>query len=136
MLLVLLAVLAAPRVTLDAIDARGCGAVSVNGQRVAGAAPGLCVKQALWTPLEGGLVALLVAAPHRFEPRVRHRVFLYRLDGARLVPRFLGSGFRELEVEKLVPLDDALGLSVTGAQGTATLRCRFTGFPLTCQEEP
>lgn len=130
----LLVVLAAPSVALGPVDARGCGPVLVDKKRVAGAAPGLCVKQALWTPLEGGLVALLVEAPHRFDPRVRLRVFVYRLAGASLAPRFLGSGFASREVERLVPLDDALGVVVRDGERSLTLRCRFDGFPLSCQE--
>lgn len=114
MLALLLAVLPAPVVTLEARGAEGCGIVRVNGARVSGAAPGLCVKQAVWTSLEGGLVALLVEAPHRFDARRRHRVFVYRLVGQRLEPRFLGSGFSTRTVDRLIPLDGALGVEVSG----------------------
>lgn len=122
-----------PDVAVVQADAQGCGVVLVNRRSVTGAAPGLCVTQAVWTRLEGGLVALLVRAPHRFDARVRPRVFVYRLEGARLVPRFLGSGFRDLEVTRLRAEDDRLVLEVVGAQGPRALRCHFAGFPLLCE---
>ncbi|GMU62156.1 MAG: hypothetical protein AMXMBFR34_39190 [Myxococcaceae bacterium] len=123
-------------VKVDRVDARGCGEVVVAGQAVQGAAPGLCVVQALWAPLEGGVVALLVRAPHRFEEEERLRVFIYRLEGRRLVPRFLGSGFASREVRRLVALDDALGVEVSGDGGVSVLRCSFDGFPLVCRDDP
>jgi hypothetical protein len=122
-----------PEVAVVRADAQGCGEVRVNQRAVTGAAPGLCVVQATWTALEGGLVALLVRAPHRFEAAVRNRVFLYRLEGRRLVPRFLGSGFRDLEVVRLGEGEDRLVLEVEGADGPATLQCRLEGFPLVCE---
>jgi hypothetical protein len=136
MLALLLAALPAPVVTLEARGVDGCGVVKVNGARVTGAAPGLCVKQAVWTSLEGGLVALLVEAPHRFDARPRHRVFLYRLVGRRLEPRFLGSGFRTRSVDRLVPLEGALGVEVSSDAGYETMRCRFLEFPLVCEKAP
>jgi hypothetical protein len=126
---------AIPPVSLGNPDARGCGVIQLGTAPAEAGPVGLCVKQVLWTPLEGGLVAALVEAPHRFEPRPRNRVFLYRLEGRRLVPRFLGSGFDEVQVERLLARDDSLGLAVRGERGERTLACRFSGFPLVCSEE-
>jgi hypothetical protein len=134
-LTVALLVLAAvpPEVDVVRPDARGCGEVRVNGRAVAGAAPGLCVTQAAWTGLEGGLVVLVVRAPHRFEAAVRNRVFVYRLEGRRLVPRFLGSGFRGVEVIRVVPGGDRLRLEVAREDGPTVMQCQFDGFPLVCE---
>ncbi|MEW5743596.1 MAG: hypothetical protein AB1938_32085 [Myxococcota bacterium] len=134
--LLLLTLAASPDVRLENVDSRGCGDVIVDGRRVQGAAPGLCVVQAVWTPLEEGLLALLVRAPHRFDSTERLRVFVYRLVGRRLSPRFLGSGFTGSDVTRLVTLADALGVEVVSDAGVAVLRCVFDGFPLVCQPPP
>lgn len=92
-------------------------------------------------------VVLLVAAPHRFDPAVRTRLFVYRLSGRRLRPRFLGSGFRArtlLGAERLPgPSAAASGqprdsLRVTTATPTGqreSLCCAFARFPLSCEPE-
>lgn len=138
-MLLALVLAAAPVVSLSQPDAGGCGTILVDGAAALGGPVGLCVRQVTWTELSGGLVAALVKAPHRYDARVRNRVFLYRLEGRRLVPRFLGAGFTELEVIRLVPRGDALALEVHGPgddSRTHTLTCRLVRFPLVCSEEP
>lgn len=145
-----------PAILLTAGDAQGCGQVARLGNKglvlLRGAAPGLCVRAAFAARLEPGVrphavnVVLLVAAPHRFDPDVRTRLFVYRLRGRRLVPRFLGSGFRArtlLGAERLPAADPTSGerldgLRVTTATPTGqyeSLRCTFERFPLSCEPE-
>lgn len=145
-----------PAVLLTASDARGCGRVARMGSKglvlLRGAAPGLCVRAAFAARLEPDArpdavnVVLLVAAPHRFDPDVRTRLFVYRLQGRQLVPRFLGSGFRAralLGAERLAAADPTSGegrdrLRVTTATPTGqreSLRCAFERFPLACEPE-
>ncbi len=145
-----------PAVLLTAGDAHGCGRVARMGNQglvlLRGAAPGLCVRAAFAARLEPGArpdavnVVLLVAAPHRFDPDVRTRLFVYRLRGRRLVPRFLGSGFRAralLGAERLPAADAPSGhrldslrvTTVTPAGQHESLRCAFVRFPLSCQAE-
>lgn len=133
---------APPRVTLEA----DCGRVLLHtrtGVRpLQGAAPGLCVREAHLARLEEGAtnVVLKVARPDGRGGPLRDRVFVYRLEGDRLRPRFLGSGPRHqrlvsLQVARGLPtdslvvrLEDALGRPVR-------LRCRLEEFPLVCTEE-
>ncbi|MDP1827920.1 MAG: hypothetical protein Q8L48_31895 [Archangium sp.] len=132
-MVVLLALLtAAPVLSLGAPDERGCArGVRFDGKTLGGGPAGLCIRELVTLRLEEGpLVALRVDAPHRFDGRVRSRVFLYRVAAGRLVPRFLGSGFASREVTGLFALDGALGLETTAGK----LRCVFDGFPLVCSE--
>lgn len=126
-----------PVLSLGAPDASGCArTVLLEGRTLTGGPREFCIEQVLEVCLEGGdFVVLRVAAPHRFDARVRSRVFVYRLEGSRLVPRFLGSGFASREVTKLFPLTHALGLETLTATGEReTLSCAFDGFPLVCSE--
>lgn len=128
---------AAPVVSLGPPTPAGCAqGVVLDGQRLAGGPAELCIREAVGVVLEDTpLVALRVDAPHRFEARVRSRVFLYRVVAGRLVPRFLGSGFATREVTHLIPLDGALGVETVDPSGApATLRCVFDGFPLVCAD--
>ena len=108
--------------------------VLLDGRVLRGGPEHFCIEQVLPLELaEGAFLALRVAAPHRFEARVRSRVFVYRVEGERLVPRFLGSGFSAREVTGLVALENALGVqTLTSAGVHETLSCTFDGFPLAC----
>ncbi len=130
--LILSLLTAAPVISLGAPDERGCArGVTLGGKRLGGGPAAFCIREVVTLRLEEGpLVALRVDAPHRFDARVRSRVFLYRVADGRLVPRFLGSGFASREVTRLFALDSALGLETTAG----TLRCVFDGFPLVCSE--
>lgn len=128
---------AAPVVSLGAPDASGCASgVSVGGQHLSGGPAPLCIREAVGLLLENTpLVVLRVDAPHRFEARVRSRVFVYRVVAGRLVPRFLGSGFASREVTRLFALEGALGLDTVATSGARERwRCVFEGFPLVCSE--
>ena len=103
----------------------------LNGKPLSGGPAPFCIREVVTLILEDEpMVALRVEAPHRFDPHVRSRVFLYRLSAGRLVPRFLGSGFASREVTGLFVLNAALGLATT----SGPLRCIFDGFPLVCSE--
>ena len=126
---------ASPIVSLGGSDARGCAnQVLLDGKRLEGGPAPLCIREAVSVVLDDqALVALRVEAPHRFETRVRSRVFLYRVVGRRLVPRFLGSGFSSREVTGLFVLEGALGLRTIEESGAKeSLHCVFDGFPLVC----
>ena len=128
---------AAPVVSLGAPDSSGCAsALKVDGHALSGGPAPFCIREAVGLILEDvPLVVVRVDAPHRFEPGVRSRVFVYRVEGGRLVPRFLGSGFSSREVKRLLVLDGALGLETVATSGAReTLRCVFDGFPLVCSE--
>ena len=129
---------ATPMVSLGAPDARGCASqVMLGGKRLSGGPAPFCIREAVGVFLEEPLVALRVEAPHRFETKVRSRVFLYRVVDGRLVPRFLGSGFTSREVTGLFVLEGALGLDTIAESGAKeSLRCVFDGFPLVCAENP
>jgi hypothetical protein len=118
--------------TLGPLDAGGCArSVLLGGKPLLGGPAPFCVREAVALVLDDEpLVALRVDAPHRFEARVRSRVFVYRVVEGRLVPRFLGSGFASREVTGLFVLEGALGLETTAGR----LRCVFEGFPLVCAE--
>ena len=121
-----LALLASP--ALGPLDARGCGRVMLEGEAATPAE--LCVREVRTVTLEGEpMVVARVALPR--DPR-RAGVFVYRREGGRLVPRFLGSGFQSLEVDALLPSHEELRLAAHGADGPLTLRCTFRGFPLEC----
>ena len=110
-------------------DVAGCSTVAFEN------APKQCVREALAHRLDDPDeidVAL------RVTPRGRDRIFIYHLVGARLVPRFLGSGPSSLEVlglrrEPGLPLD-ALIVHARRAGADLSLRCGFEGFPLVCTE--
>jgi hypothetical protein len=132
--LVLLSLLTASP-TLGPLDTNGCAhEVVLNGRALSGGPTKFCLREVVEVTLEDEtFLAIRVDAPHRFEPRVRSRVFLYRVTAGKLSPRFLGSGFNEREVTKLFPLDGALGLETLLPSGeTQNLRCVFEGFPLVC----
>lgn len=115
--------------------ADGCAhEVVLEGRRLSGGPVQHCIREVLQVRLdEEELVAVRVEAPHRFEPRVRSRVFLYRVKAGRLEPRFLGSGFSAREVTGLFALSGALGVETLSATGDRErLRCVFEGFPLVC----
>lgn len=127
---------APPVVSLLAPDAHGCArGISLDGKRLAGGPAPFCIREAISLRLDDALVVVRVDAPHRFESRVRSRVFVYRVVEGRLVPRFLGSGFSSREVSHIFALDGALGLDTVTSSGAAErLRCVFDGFPLVCSE--
>lgn len=128
---------ATPLISLGTPDANGCASeVRVDGVKLSGGPAPFCIRQAVSLVLENTpVVVLRVDAPHRFESRVRSRVFVYRVVDGRLVPRFLGSGFSSREVTRLQVLDGALGLDTQLESGAhETLRCVFDGFPLVCSE--
>ena len=108
--------------------------VVLEGVRFSGGPMQHCIREVTRVRLEDeDFLAVHVDAPHRFEPRVRSRVFIYRVNGHHLEPRFLGSGFKSREVTRLFPLDGALGVETTSLEGkTERLRCVFDGFPLVC----
>jgi hypothetical protein len=113
----------------------GCAhEVLLDGQRLSGGPTQHCIREVLRVRLEDeDLVAVRVDAPHRFEPRVRARVFVYRVANGKLSPRFLGSGFSSREVTALFPLEGALGVETLSPEGKVEkLRCVFDGFPLVC----
>lgn len=127
------------QVSMGQADAAGCAhEVVLEGKTLNGGPREFCIRQALPVRLDDeALVAVRVDAPHRFEARVRSRVFLYRVLDGRLAPRFLGSGFTSRDVTRLVALDGALGLETVSRTGErAKLRCVFEGFPLVCSELP
>jgi hypothetical protein len=130
--------IAASEVSLD-LQPNGCArGVLLDGERLSGGPEPFCIREAVRVVLEDeALIAVRVDAPHRFEARVRSRVFLYRVRDGRLVPRFLGSGFSSREVTRLFVLEGALGLDTLTSSGSReALRCVFDGFPLVCMELP
>lgn len=136
-LLVIAVLASAPVLTLGEPDPGGCArTVRQQGRELEGGPRAFCIEQVLSLELEGvPSVVLRVAAPHRFEGRVRSRVFVYRLEQGRLVPRFLGSGFWAREVTGLFVLPGALGLETLTTEGEPErLSCTFDGFPLVCSE--
>ena len=118
--------------TLGPMDSGGCAhAVLLNGKPLSGGPAPFCIREVVTLVLdELPMVALRVEAPHRFDARLRSRVFLYRVNSGHLVPRFLGSGVASREVTRLIALEGALGLDTTSGR----LRCVFDGFPLVCSE--
>ncbi|MDP2269686.1 MAG: hypothetical protein Q8N23_05130 [Archangium sp.] len=110
--------------------------VTLDGKPLIGGPTEFCIREVVRVRLDDEpFIALRVEAPHRFDQRIRSRVFIYRLIDGRLVPRFLGSGFTSREITRLFVLDGAVGLDTVSASGvTQTLRCVFDGFPLACTE--
>jgi hypothetical protein len=109
-----------------------------------GGPEGLCAVEIFWARLEAGAVDVLVRvrAPHREDPELRERLFVYRLVGTTLVPRFLGSGFETLDLvgaERVTgaPLDAVrVWVVPRGALAPRTgYRCGFDGFALRCEPE-
>lgn len=103
-----------------------CAAAPLPAGLVAPA--GLCVHAAVPGPGEGHL-SLLVTLPA--DP-ARLGLFVYRVQGRRLVPRFLGSGFPERALTGLAAEGDALRVFTD----RGALRCRLQDFPLVCEEAP
>jgi hypothetical protein len=91
--------------------------------------PRHCVKKHFEAELEPGRknVVALVEAPNRFDQKTRLRLFIYRLEGRRLLPRFLGSAFPGADL-----LDARGALRVVTTRGE--FDCHFDGFPLVCEE--
>ncbi|MFT3840685.1 MAG: hypothetical protein QM723_27090 [Myxococcaceae bacterium] len=89
------------------------------------------VKQELTANLEGEeMLVRLVAAPKNPE---RGGVFIYRKQDGRWVPRFLGSGFSTITIERIAAANPGLTLTGHDAGGPVTLHCDFHGFPLECR---
>jgi hypothetical protein len=125
-----------PRVGLSARDGRGCGAPVLDGLALRGGAPGLCVRDAFAVRLEDAPAANVVL---RVAKDGRDRIFVYRLDGHRLVPRFLGSGPDDLRLVEVLrrpgtPLDRLEVVARRGGGQKLHLLCRFEEFPLVCDE--
>ena len=149
LLATLLAATPLPALSLQAPSALGCGTPSLlrAGAWLAleGGPSGLCATALFAAHLEDGAadVVVLVQAAHRFDAEIRTRLFIYRLEGARLVPRFLGSGFSAVDVvgaERIAgaPLDSLrVWTAARGAPGSArvALRCGLVHFPLQCEVE-
>ncbi len=110
--------------------------VILDGKPLIGGPTEFCIREVVRVRLDDEpFIALRVEAPHRYEKRIRSRVFIYRVRAGRLVPRFLGSGFTSREITRLFVLDGAIGLDTISTTGAAqTLRCVFDGFPLACTE--
>ena len=118
-------------------DADGCKhTVTLDGKTLSGGPTEFCIREVVSVRLgDEPFIALRVEAPHRFDERIRARVFIYRRVDGRLIPRFLGSGFTSREITRLFVLDGAVGLDTISTTGDAlTLRCVFQGFPLACTE--
>jgi len=125
----------APRIDVSHRDAFGCGAPALDGVPLEGSAPGLCVRDAFTLRLEAPALTNVVL---RVVKDGRDRVFIYRLEGHRLVPRFLGSGPGSLSLVELrrgpgTPLDR---LEIVALRESTEIRlsCRFEEFPLVCDE--
>ncbi len=90
----------------------------------------LCVRAAVLASLEAPgerHLALLVDLPA--DP-ARRGLFVYRVRGRALVPRFLGTGFPERALTGLATDGDALLVQTD----RGPLRCRLQNFPLVCEE--
>ena len=123
----------------------GCGLavlVDAAGARrpLTGVAPGLCVRAGLLARLEGDDLHLVVeVSPTAVDPG--RRLFVYRLVGERVEPRYLASGSATLRLDRVERLpgaeQDALLLHLRGPNGSRpTWRCAFAGFPLLCEQWP
>jgi len=62
----------------------------------------------------------------------RDGLFVYRVEGARLVPRFLGSGFPARRLTGVT----SEGASLRVRTDAGALRCVLQDFPLVCEEAP
>ncbi len=130
---------ASPELSLVELDARGCGRPALvaggRAEPLLGGPSELCIRQLEGLALEGGEpgAALLVT-----RPGTNAGLFVYRLQGRRLVPRFLGSGFASLELVRLLPTEGGgLRLEARAEDGALTmLGCGFVGFPLHCEILP
>jgi len=131
MLWALIISLAVPEASLRVAgrDAAGCiRSLELDGTPVDGAAPGLCVRHALLATLDAEQQVVLLV-----EVEERLRVFVYRVSGRHLVPRFLGSGFTSLRIRHASAHGDGLRIVAQDARGMdVALQCRFRGFPLVC----
>ncbi|MHB8879484.1 MAG: hypothetical protein ACYC8T_37805, partial [Myxococcaceae bacterium] len=68
-------------------DERGCGKAALGTALLTGGPRQGCVREAFAARLEGAgtlNVVLLVELPHRFDARVRSRLFVYSLEGSAL----------------------------------------------------
>jgi hypothetical protein len=113
-----------------------CAPVALDGHALTGGPRDLCIVQTLPVELEPARtqVAMLVMAPQGDDARLRRRLFVYERDGDRLVPRFLGSGFTDLDLLELRQAQPgSLRVAARASDGSALLLdCRFVGFPLVC----
>ena len=123
-----------------------CGVPAVEdvaGARrlLVGGPPGFCVHAAFAARLEDAATVHVVMRVSGTEANAAERIFIYRLDGDRLVPRYLASGPDHLRLVAVEPVTrdgpDALRIRATDAGGAATtLLCGFVGFPLLCTAAP
>jgi hypothetical protein len=118
------------------VDPSGCGRAVRDGVALRGAEP-FCVERWFTARLEdpGVVHAVLLVRPR--DPGTEGewpRVFVYRLDGTWLAPRFLSSGFPTLRVRDAGPAPGGrLRVVVDGGQERGrVLTCGFVGFPLAC----
>ena len=127
-----------PRLSLSSRDPNGCGVPILDGIPLLGGAPGLCVREAFALRLEEPSLTNVLL---RVEKEGRDRIFIYRLDGRRLRPRFLGSGPDDLTLAEVrrrpgTPLDSLEVVARRGGQEVVRFICRFEEFPLVCEEVP
>lgn len=133
--LLLLPVLALPAVRVLPPGPGGCSrVVTQDGAPLRWPAP-VCVRDAWIARLEDDDTVHVVAVVDMSGDR---RLFVYTLEGARLAPRFLGSGFTSVGVTgaRRARVDGWDVVEVAGRRGgePVVLHCRFQGFPLVCQE--
>jgi hypothetical protein len=116
-----------------------CGTPILGQVPLAGAAPGLCVHEAFSARLEDPSttdVVVQVTRPARPGAPAQEQLFIYRLSGEQLVPRFLGSGSPAVELVAVRRLPGIVRdqLEVLTRRGDAIERrvCRLEHFPLVC----
>lgn len=128
-----------PVVSLEQVDDGGCGRPAIGSTQLDGAAPGLCVRAAFAARLESPDVVNVVLHVDTRDGAPRpQRIFIYRLHGARLRPRFLGGGSRRLALRSVAREAgaelDSLRVEVADDGGvTRVLRCALEQFPLVCR---
>ena len=138
-ILVPLIALADPTIALRDVDKDGCGTLSLANQTLLDGGPrGFCVHQALTLVLDGeATIALLVSRRDAKGGSSFKRVFLYRLHGRHLLPRFLSSGLPGLKIESLSVDENGERLKLRGRKdddAAVALSCWFEQFPLVCEE--
>jgi hypothetical protein len=131
-----------PRLVLVRETGVACGtpALEEAGGRtraLGGGPPGFCVRDAFLARLDDGASTHAVLRVSGSVADAAERVFIYRLDGDELVPRYLASGPSHLRLVDVEPVNgverDALRIRTVDASGNATtLLCGFVGFPLLC----
>jgi hypothetical protein len=102
-----------------------------------GAPADFCIRDALAARLEESADTHVVLQVEGLGSDPAERLFIYRLDGDQLVPRYLASGpahLRLVGVERLagVEQDSLLVHAVTVSGRPVSLSCSFVGFPLLC----